>query len=217
MSDVARIDRGARRDTDPTEKTSGLAAFAARFLKAPTVVGSPFPSSAGMVHRLLSNLRWQEIGTFVEFGPGTGAFTRYALQHLRPDARLIALDTEKPFIDLLRKSITDPRLVAVEGSALDVADIARAAGASRIDCVLSGLPFSALPEVDRGLIVHRSAAMMSKAGVFLAYQVRRAIERPLSESFARVERHYHFWNMPPCHLYRATSPKSSADISADDR
>jgi len=211
LSDVARIDQGVRRNAGPAEKTSGLAAFATRFLKAPGVVGSPFPSSASMVHRLLRNLPWQEIETFVEFGPGTGAFTRYALQHLRPDARLIALDTEKPFIDLLRASIVDPRLVALEGSALDVADIVRAAGASRIDCVLSGLPFSTLSETDRALIVRRSAAMMSKTGMFLAYQVRRAIEGPLSESFARIERHYHLWNMPPCHLYRAMGPRSPAD------
>ncbi len=186
---------------------SSLSAFASIFLKAPAIVGSPFPSSASMVHRLLSGLPWNRIETFVEFGPGTGSFTRYALEHLPANARLLALDTERGFTEHLRETIPDRRLIAITGSALDVADIVRAHGAQRIDCILSGLPFSTIEEADRRTIMSRSAAMMGLSGIFLAYQVRRAIEPHLRQTFETVTRRYHWLNLPPCHLYRATLPR----------
>jgi phospholipid N-methyltransferase len=160
-----------------------------------------------MVHRLLSGLPWDRIETFVEFGPGTGSFTRYALERLPANARLLALDAERRFTEHLREAIPDRRLIAITGSALDVADIVRAHGARRIDCALSGLPFSTIEEVDRRKIISRSAEMMEGSGIFLAYQVRRAIEPHLREAFESVTRRYHWLNLPPCQLYRATLPR----------
>ncbi|MBO9575715.1 MAG: methyltransferase [Sphingobium sp.] len=189
----------ARTDVPPD-----LGAFAAEFLKAPVAVASPFPSSRSMVRRLLGGLAWDRIQLFVEFGPGTGAFTRYALGRMRRDARLLAIDTEPGFTTHLRQSIRDPRLVAMTGSALDVVDLVNGEGASRADCILSGLPFSTLREADRDRIVRCSAALLQGSGTFLAYQVRRAIEPHLRDAFARVHRQRHWLNLPPCHLYHAS-------------
>ena len=187
---------------------SGFAVSVAQFLAAPLVVGSPFPSSASMVRRLFAKLPWTQIDTLVEFGPGSGTFTRFALKHLRADARLIAIDTEQRFTEHLKRKIRDRRLVAVTGSARDVHAIVKAHGRTRIDCVVSGLPFSTLDDADREAIVSRSAAMMGCSGIFLAYQMRRAIEPHLQRAFVTLERRHHWLNAPPCYLYRATRPRS---------
>lgn len=184
-----------------------LGAFASEFLRSPAVVASPFPSSRKMVRRLLGGVPWDDIRVFVELGPGTGAFTRYALGRMRLDAKLLAVDSEDRFTAHLRKTIKDPRLIAITGSALDICEFARAHGAERMDCVLSGLPFSMLKEVDRQLLMERVLAMLGGSGIFLAYQVRRAIEPYLREAFGSVERRYHLLNVPPCHLYYATGPR----------
>ncbi len=52
---------------------------------------------------------------FVEYCPGTGEFTRYILQRLPPDAKLIAIESENGLADHLRETIDDRRLPFMRG------------------------------------------------------------------------------------------------------
>lgn len=178
--------------------------FMGQFLRAPATISSPFPSSDIMARALLDTLDWSEIRTFVEYGPGTGVFTRHALGRMRSDARLFAIDAHHHFTCYLRTTIPDRRLVAITGSAIDAADLLAQREVETVDCILSGLPFSLLGSAARRMIVRRSAGLLVPAGLFLAYQVRRSIERSLREVFDTVEHSYHWLNLPPCHLFRAS-------------
>ena len=70
--------------------------------------------------RCLRPVDWENTKLFVEYGPGVGTFTRPILDRLAPDATLVTIDTNADFTQYLTKSIDDPRLVAVTGSAADV-------------------------------------------------------------------------------------------------
>ena len=174
--------------------------FFGEFLRSPKMVGSVIPTSPYVVDRLLSRVNWPSTRIFVEYGPGMGTITRPILARLRTDARLIAIDTNPNFVDHLRKSIADPRLDVVCGSAADVEDIVmRLAGdGARVDYVVSGLPFSTLPDGVGDAIVKATHQILKPEGCFLIYQysgsfislVRRYFE---AISFGRIWR-----NIPPC-------------------
>lgn len=183
-----------------------LGIFLRQFLKSPGAVASPLPSSRRMVARLLHHVPWEQIETFVEFGPGTGSFTAHILAHLRADARLFAIDTEEGFTAHLRERFRDDRLVPLRGSAADVTALLGRHGVARADCILSGLPFSSIPETDRHRIIGQSARLLAPHGLFLAYQVRRTIEPHLRACFNLVERRREWLNLPPCHLFTARAP-----------
>ena len=119
--------------------------FLRGFLKHPVMVGSIIPSSRTLIERMLAPVDWDKTKLFVEYGPGVGTFTRPVLEKLRPDATLVAIDTNPEFTDFLRESLDDPRLVAVTGSAADVQKILADRGFGQADYVLSGIPFSTLP------------------------------------------------------------------------
>lgn len=180
---------------------AGWRAYLAEFLRAPLAVGSPIPTFARTVDRLLAPVDWRRIRLLVEYGPGTGRFTAGALKRMRPDATLIAIDSSPGFTDYLRRAIPDPRLRPIAGSALDAQAILARQGVGQADCVLSGIPFSTLASGEGEAIVRKSHRLLRPGGLFIAYQVRDHV-RPLLESrFTRIGEAYEWLNLPPYHLY----------------
>lgn len=188
------------------EALEPLAIFLSEFLKEPAMVGSVLPSSHHMVNRLLEPVAWDRMHLVVEYGPGIGPLTRAALTRMRPDARLVALDTSAGFTRHLRTSISDPRLRPVTASAADVQMVLADEGFSRIDCVLSGVPFSTMPIETGAAIMDATCNLLRHDGFFVAYQVRDAIAPLLSARFAEVRKAKEWRNIPPCQLYWARKP-----------
>src|SRR3984957_808586 len=97
--------------------------FALNFFRHPLMLGSIVPSSRFLIRELLKPVDWNQAKVFVEYGPGVGVITTEVLKRMRPDAILIAIETNPDFVTYLRESIQDERLRVVEGSAEAVDEI----------------------------------------------------------------------------------------------
>jgi len=177
--------------------------FFREFLKHPLAVGSVVPSSRRVVDRMLAPVDWRRCRLFVEYGPGVGVFTRRVLEQLRPDATLLAIDTDPAFIDYLGETIADPRLLAVTGSAADIRDILARHGVGPADYVLSGLPFSTLTVATARKIADDTAASLSPGGIFLVYQLSSKVRRYLTPRFGPIDEGFEWVNIPPLRLFWA--------------
>ena len=180
-----------------------LALFFKGFLKHPAMVGSIIPSSRALVNKMLEPVEWDRVKLFVEYGPGVGTYTLPILERLGPDAELVAIDTNPDFVTFLRREIGDPRFHAVRGSAADVRRIIADLGHEQADYVLSGLPFSTLPEGVGDRIAAETAAVLKPDGAFLVYQVSGKVSAYLAPHFARIERGFEWLNIPPMKLFWA--------------
>lgn len=171
------------------------------FVKNPVMVGSIIPSSRFTINRVLERVNWDECELFVEYGPGVGTFCRPVLDRLRRDGMLIVIDTNPLYIDYLRATITDSRFVAVLGSAADVEDIVRAHGFEQADYVLSGLPFSTLPEGVGPAIAQGTWDVLRPGGAFLVYQFTPKARDFMALNFKRIDSGFEFWNVPPSFIF----------------
>ncbi len=101
---------------------------------------SMFPSSRYLANALTKPIDFRRARTVVELGPGTGAVTNEILKRMRPDAKLFAVDINETFIDHLRSTCQDPRLIPLCGSATDLQSLLaqHEVGLGRRDCVLFG-------------------------------------------------------------------------------
>ena len=178
------------------------------FARSPHSVGSAFPASHWLVETLLAPVDWSQIRTVIELGPGTGRFTRALLCRLPPDARLVAIDNSKGFIHSLVDNVADDRLVPAHGDAQDLEAIAHRLGFDRVDAVISGIPFSTLPHAGGRKIINSIRTMLAPDGQLLAYQMRRALEPLMAESFNCIHSAMEWRSLPPCHLYWASGPKA---------
>src|SRR3990167_283958 len=175
--------------------------FVRGFIKHPVMVGSIVPSSPTLIRHMLKPVDWQNTKLFVEYGPGVGTFCRPVLERMAGDAMLIAIDTNEDFIDYLRKDIRDSRFVAVHGSAADVEEIVRAHGFAHADYVLSGLPFSTLPDGVGPEIAAATHRVLRPGGAFLVYQFSAAARDFMAKHFARIDSGFEALNVLPCRLF----------------
>ena len=171
------------------------------FLKHPVMVGSIIPSSRFTIAKMLGPVKWAECKLFVEYGPGVGTFCRPVLERMTRDGRLIVIDTNPLFIDYLRATISDSRFTAVLGSAAEVEQIVRSHGHDHADYVLSGLPFSTLPDGVGPAIAAATHRVLRPGGAFLVYQFSDRARDFMARHFAHIDEGFELWNVLPCKLF----------------
>lgn len=185
--------------------------FLEGFIEHPVMVGSIIPSSRFTIAKMLGPVKWDECKVFVEYGPGVGTFCRPVLSRLRRDGQLIVIDTNPLFIEYLRTTITDSRFSAVLGSAADVEEIVRAHGHDHADYVLSGLPFSTLPDGVGPGIAAATHRVLRPGGAFLVYQFTAKARDFMAKHFTRIDAGFELLNVLPCFLFWGWK-----DTAADD-
>ncbi|GAA4760968.1 class I SAM-dependent methyltransferase [Novosphingobium ginsenosidimutans] len=192
---TARIKRRIKRAMGP------WGVFLQGFIEHPVMVGSIIPSSRFTIARMLGPVKWDECKLFVEYGPGVGTFCRPVLDRLPRDGRLIVIDTNPLYIDYLKATIADSRFIPVLGSAADVEDIVHAHGFDHADYVLSGLPFSTLPDGVGPAIAAATHRVLRPGGAFLVYQFSAKARDFMARHFTRIDADFEPLNVLPCKLF----------------
>jgi phospholipid N-methyltransferase len=175
--------------------------FLLGFLRNPREVASIVPSSRFLTRRVRECGRVERAGVVVELGPGTGVMTGPLLERMPPDSRLIAIEINPAFAELLRREFDDPRLSVYEGSAVDIEVALRRHGIERADLVVSGIPFSTLDEGVGRATLEAAKRVLAPGGRFVAYQFRSHVARQAEPVFGRPQTHSGFWNIPPMKIY----------------
>ena len=184
------------------EATRDREVFLRSFLRDWRTIGSVTPSSRYLVGAMLDQIDFDRTRRIVEYGPGTGVFTREIMRRLAPDGQLLTLDTEAHFIDDLRAQFPgDPRLIAVRGSAAQIERHVAALGWDGAEVIISGIPYTAMPAPLREGILSASARALAPGGFFTPYQYSPYIRPLLGQLFGRVEAHWVFRNVPPAFYF----------------
>ena len=98
-------------------------------------VASITPTSSVGVKKVCSKIDFSQNNLIVEYGPGTGVFSKYMLQKMRDASRLILIERNGSFNSILQKNINDPRAVLVHDSAENVLQTLRACKESEADYI----------------------------------------------------------------------------------
>jgi phospholipid N-methyltransferase len=182
-------------------KLNQMLLFLRNYIRYPAMVGWLMPSSRFLVGDIIKRIDWSQAKVIVEYGAGTGTFTKAILQRMRPDARLIALEINPEFYQFLSSSFNDPRLHICRESAADIDMILADLGYSRADCVISGIPFTSLPHGLRDSIVRKTHAVLRPQGKFLVYQFSGTVLPYLERVFGHVSRDFQLLNIMPARLF----------------
>lgn len=199
-NELAASDGAARLGQRVKRALGPAGVFLRGFIEEPRMVGSIIPSSRAVIEAMLAPVDWSRCRLFVEYGPGVGTFCRPVLDRLPRDGHLLVIDTNPLFIDYLRRTIGDSRFTAVLGSAEAVEEIVAACGHDGANFVLSGLPFSTLPEGVGPEIVAATERVIRPGGAFLTYQFSGAARDLTLRHFDRVDTDFVWANLPPCLL-----------------
>jgi phospholipid N-methyltransferase len=192
--------------------------FAKNFLRYPKLLGSVVPSSPFLVNHLLSFIDWEKVGVVVEYGPGVGTVTAEILKRIPSSAVLVVIELNPEFARMLKAQIRDPRLRVVHGSATDVHRILESQELERADCIISGIPFTGMPESVRDHVLLESRRALDPEGVLLVYQFTRTVLPHLKSVFRNVEEDFNLLNILPARIFYCSSAvPGNANTDGDRR
>src|SRR5260221_5818983 len=175
--------------------------FARNFFRNSGMLGSIVPSSRFLIKQLLEPIDWARARVIVEYGPGVGGITAEILRRMRPDASLIAIETNPEFVGFLRATTEDERLHVVEASAEPVVEILRQHGHERASYVISGIPFSTISAPVRERILRSTWSVLEPHGSFLVYQFSTRVLQDLRRIFRYLRHQFQPLNVLPAHLF----------------
>ena len=199
----------------PSQKPIPFAAglFLRESIKSIRSTASVVPSSRFLTAALCEHVDFNKARVIAEFGPGTGAVTNGILARMHPDAVLYAIDMNPSFIDHLKRSCRDPRLVAIHGSASDLSHIVDSASQGGVDAVVSSLGLTSMNPATRKSIYDQVRHCLRPSGVLTQYQyltsqasckISRSEfdeQRFLESYFHRVTTKRVYINFPPARVF----------------
>lgn len=178
--------------------------FARNFLRFPAMLGSMIPSSHFLVDDVLSRVDWETARLIVEFGPGVGTMTQEILKRMRPDATLVAIELNREFVGFLQDRTSDARFQVVHASACKVRGVLEGLGLGPADCIVSGLPYTNMPENVRQEILEESRRALNPRGALLIYQFTRTVLPYLQSHFGSVRQGFQPLNILPARIFHCT-------------
>ncbi len=193
------IDHRVQRKSEMSERRT----FLRSFLANPRQVGALVPTSSRAVSDTLDLARVEDARLIVEFGAGSGVYTRELLRRMGPGARLLAFEVDHQLSAALAAEIDDPRLRLIAASSEEVE---RHLEGARVDLLVSALPFTSLPAAVRRRVLDLCPAILAPDGTMLVLQYSPFVQRELERRFATVQRRISPVNLPPAFLFRCTGP-----------
>ncbi|HEX9667530.1 MAG TPA: methyltransferase domain-containing protein [Thermodesulfobacteriota bacterium] len=165
-------------------------------------VASIVSSSKFAVNRVCNKLDFGGKKIIVEYGPGTGVFTKILLERMSPESKLILIETNKDMISILKK-IKDPRVFIFNDTAENVEDILHQCSEETADYIISGIPFSFIKKDKKHEILGNTRKVLSNNGRFLVYQFTLSVVGYLRRYFTKISYDFVFLNIPPLFIFEA--------------
>lgn len=185
--------------------------FMAGVLRSPFVTGAIAPSSRRLARYIIQVSGAAQAQTILELGAGTGVITREILEAKREDATVIAIERSSEFvIELTRQH---PDLKIIEGCASQLQIYAENHGVTKADCIVSGLPWTNLPETLQLQILQDAQQLLCENGIFVTIACfgphllpsGRKFRQLLESVFSSVQRsNIIVRNVPPAFIYRCS-------------
>lgn len=197
---VDRVSSRAMGKRSERRQDDDRVAFLQGFLRHPERVGSVVPSSRFLERRIVEAGEIERAGVVVELGPGTGGTTRALLRALPAEARLLAIEIDPRFVARLEE-ISDPRLLVHHGSAEHVREALARHDLGSADVVVSGIPFSTMPDAIGRRILREIWDALAPGGRFVAYQFRDRVADLGAEIAGAPEVEVELLNVPPMRVY----------------
>ena len=176
--------------------------FLWEYLKHPLRVGAVAPSGRGLARKMMEPVDFHLAKVIVEYGPGTGAFTREILSRKRPETRLILIEQNETFFSEMFTRCQDrDNTTVLFGNAEEADRLVRGLGFTYADVVISGLPFSSLPREVSLRVFAATQWLIRDGGVFITFQYSKVKEGLFAQHFQIAEVLRERRNLPPAYVY----------------
>lgn len=152
------------------QKKSSLAdsaRFIRQWVENPRLIGAVSPSGPALAKAMASYVDLKKAGPIIELGPGTGPVTQALLARGIAPERLVLVEYEQGFCNLLAERY--PGVQIVQGDAYSLKNTLQNKLSAQPTTVVSSLPLLVRPERDRVELLHQAFELMGAEGLFIQF------------------------------------------------
>ena len=174
--------------------------FLRSWIEKPLHMGAVMPSGKVLARTMAQYVDVESTGPVVELGPGTGAITTALLAHGIDQKRLVLVEFNPAFCDLLRERY--PQATVVQGDAYTLRDTLWEVLKAPAAAVVSGLPLVTKPMLIRLKLIRDAFAALSPGAPFVQFTYSVAPPIPKSLPGVSTEASERIWmNLPPARVW----------------
>lgn len=175
--------------------------FFLEFLKSLRNIGAVAPSGAFLAKKMMKPIRFERAKCIVEYGPGTGIFTRELIRRKKKGAKLLLIEQNESFFRKLKERYEGHEgVLIVNGSAEYVKEYMEQYGMESVDYIVSGLPFTSLPVRTSEQILTATRKAIGAEGRFLTFQYSMAKKKFFQQYFHIADCLFELRNLPPAYV-----------------
>lgn len=176
--------------------------FIREYIRHPRSVGAVIPSSRQLAKQITTPISFDKAACIIEYGAGTGVFTKELILHKRPETRLLVIEANASFYKTLQSKYGHlERVHVIHGSAEHVAQYMQQYGVSKVDYIVSGLPFTSLPAALSSLILGQTAEVLGQEGKFITFQYSKLKHHFFRTFFSNIQIKKVNCNVPPAYVF----------------
>lgn len=174
--------------------------FILQYITKPRTTGAILPSSRFLARKMMANIDFAGADCIVEYGPGTGVFTREILRRRKKSTKIILIERNENFFEVLQKEFSGEENVFIYcDSAENVGALLAERGYTCADYIVSGLPFASLPHEISQRILARTREFLKPDGRFITFQYTLLKKKIFAEHLELVDKKHEMRNVPPAY------------------
>ncbi|MCP1186588.1 class I SAM-dependent methyltransferase [Paenibacillus sp. 1781tsa1] len=194
-------------------KTSEPLLFLQGFLRNPKRVGSLLPSSKFLSRKIVQSVRWNEVRTIAELGPGTGAVTCVMRAHLPQSATVFLFERDPKMRNNLKK--TYPEFMFHSNASYLLKRINQE-HIHQLDSIICGLPFFNFSREMRQNILSQIHTALRHGGTLVLYQYSLHMKKQLAELFEIEKIQFEPFSFPPVFVYVCRKKQDEGDSETSE-
>jgi phosphatidylethanolamine/phosphatidyl-N-methylethanolamine N-methyltransferase len=174
--------------------------FIRSWLERPLATGAVTPSGRVLARTMARYVDPDLAGPVIELGPGTGPVTEALIEQGVEEQRLVLVEFNPTFCQLLRSRF--PRATVVQGDAYSLLSVLGPALRQQGAAIVSGLPLFTKPLRMRMRLLRDAFTLMRGGAPFVQFTYAVVPPIPKSLSGVRVEASERIWmNLPPARVW----------------
>ena len=197
VSDATVLPSRVRRKAPPLDGFSEKLAFLRGLIDNPAGVSALFPSSSATAQAMAAQIPSNE-GQVLELGPGTGAITQAIIARGIAASRIVAVEHDPGFADLLNARFGG--LYVLRGDALNLKTVLGTPRRS-YTAVVSGLPLINFPMKTRRAVIEDGLARVRPGGPFIQISYRGTPAMAESDDIQVRCAAFVWRNLPPGYVW----------------
>lgn len=180
-----------------------MISFFKEYIKNPFKVGAIAPSTKSLAKEMVKDIDFSNTNYIVEYGAGTGVFTKEIVERSTTKTKILVFENNKKFYkDLENKYKRNSNVIIINDGAENVLYHLKKNKISKVDFVISGLPFTSFPESVSQLIIENTKKALSDKGEFRTFQYSLLKKSLFEQSFSNITHTKIYKNLPPAYVLR---------------